>query len=238
MLRFFTYMYHWVFRPVYRWLSHPFRRPEQPVRQDDTFSKLTWLEPDQNPFGVRVLDCRPIATTFFSASQDPAIATRFGQMRQSTGEEHRGRQPPDPLVVPCNLSYPFNGESRDGPLFKAQQMEDKWDIYLYDGYLSFARSWTGELVFRAKTEFREPNAVITTIEANGTRLMNDPIHAVRSVDFLVKTHLYQKEVPHPLPQGIPPTNQFLAVYSFNEFGRWAFYASFEDTTKVRVADGQ
>jgi hypothetical protein len=219
---------------MFDWLSRLFRRTERPVAQDDTFSKLAWLEPDQNPFGLRVLDCRPFSTTMISVTKDPSIAARFGQLRSASGEEHRGRHPEDAVVARCDLNYPFNGESRDGPLFVAQQMEDKWDIYLYEGHLYFARSWTGELVFRVAVEFREQQAVVTAVEASRAKAMDDAGLAVRIVDFLLKTHLYRKEAPHPFPQGFPEDKKTLALYSFSEYGRWAFYGSFEDTTKVRV----
>lgn len=42
----------------------------------------------------------------------------------------------------------------------------------------------------------------------------------------------------PLPKDFPEDNQSIAFYSFSEYGRWAFYASFDDTTKVRVGQGQ
>jgi hypothetical protein len=219
---------------MFDWLFRLFRRTERPVAQDDIFLQLAWLEPDQNPFGMRVLDCRPFSTTMISATKDPNIAARFSQLRRASGEEHRGRIPEDAVVARCNLSYLFNGEFRDGPLFVAQQMEDKWDIYLYDGHLYFARSWTGELVFRATIEFKETEAVITEVEASRSKIMDDPTLAVRMVDFLMKTHLYRKEAPHPLPQGFPEEKKTLALYSFSVYGRWAFYGSFEDTTKVRI----
>lgn len=207
------------------------------MAQDDIFSQLAWLEPDQNPFGLRVLDCRPFSTTMISATKDPSIAAHFSQLRSASGEEHRGRHPKDAVVARCDLAYPFSGESRDGPLFVAQRMEDKWDIYLYDGHLHFARSWTGELVFRAAIEFREREALVTSVEASRAKVMDDLDLAVRMVDFLVKTHLYHQEAPHPLPRDYPDDKKALALYSFSEYGRWAFYGSFEDTTQVRVPGG-
>jgi hypothetical protein len=138
------------------------------------------------------------------------------------------------VVARCELSYPFNGESRDGPLSLAQQMEDKWDIYLYDGHLYFARSWTGDLVFPATIDFKEEEAVITDVDASRAQVMDDPALAVRTVDFLMKTHLYRQEAPHPFPPGFPEDKKALAVYPFSEYGRWAFYGTFEDTTKVRL----
>lgn len=206
------------------------------MSQDDIFSQLVWLEPDQNPFGLRVLDCRPFSTTMISTTKDPNIAARFTHLRTASGEEHQGRHPEDALSVRCELTYPFNGESRNGPLFVAQQMEDKWDIYLYDGHLYFARSWTGELALRATIEFKEKEAVITEIETSRGKVIDDPALAVRMVDFLLKTHLFRKEAPHPFPQGIPEDKKTLALYFFSEYGRWAFYGSFEDTTEVKLGD--
>jgi hypothetical protein len=211
-----------------------FPRKDRPVTQDDTFSQLAWLEPDQSPFGLRVLDIRPFSTTMISTTSDPAIAGRFSQLRTATGEEHRGRSPDDAVAARCDLSYPFGGEARDGPLFVARQMEDKWDIFLYDGHLYFARSWTGELAFRAAVQFKQGEAAITEVEASRAKVMDDPALAVRVVDFLVKTHLYRKEAPHPFPRGFAEDKKTLALYSFSQYGRWAFYGSFEDTTKVRV----
>lgn len=210
---------------------------EQTVSQDDIFTQLTWLEPDQNSFGLRVLDCRPFSTTMISSTKDPSIAARFTQLRHASGEEHKGRTPENTIVARCDLSYPFNGESREGRLFVAQRMEDKWDIYLYDRHLYFARSWTGELVFRATVQFKEDEAVITEVEASRAKVMDDPTSAVRIVDFLMKTHLYRREYPHPLRHGLPDDKKTLALYSFSEFGRWALYGSFDDTTTVRVPHG-
>ena len=133
---------------------------------------------------------------------------------------------------------PVPGGSRDGPLFVARQMEDKWDVYLYDGHLYFARSWTGDLVYRAAVEFRGDEAVVTGVEVGRARAGDDPGLAVRAVDFLLKSHVHGREAPHPLPRGLPEDTRALAVYSFGEYGRWAWYGSFEDTTRVRVSRGE
>ena len=53
--------------------------------------------------------------TLISTTKDPAIAARVNRLRGSTGEEHRGHHPVDPLTAPGALRYPFHGESKDGP---------------------------------------------------------------------------------------------------------------------------
>ncbi|MBA4192035.1 MAG: hypothetical protein C0467_28995 [Planctomycetaceae bacterium] len=207
------------------------------MAQDDIFAQLAWLDPDQSPFGTRVLDCRPFSTTMISTTADPNIAATFNHLRVSTGENHRGQHPADPITVPCTLTYPFDGKVADGPLFTARQMEDKWDIYLFDCVLYFSRSWTGELVFRATAEFREREVALTVIEASKAKLWGDPGFAVRMVDFLVKSHLHRWPVPHPLPQALPEDKKILAMYSFSEYGQWAAYASYQDTTAARASVG-
>jgi hypothetical protein len=202
---------------------------------DDPFAQLVWLEADQTPFGIRVLDCRPFSTSMISTTKDPAIADRFTRLRTATGEEHRGKTPDNALTVACDLRYPFGGEPPNGRMFAAQQMEDKWDSYLYDGHLYFSRSWTGDLIYRAAITFKNGEAIVSQVDANRAKVMDEPTLAVRSADYLVKTHLYRIEAPHPFGPDFPNDQRSLALYSFSEYGRWASYGSFEDTTAVRVS---
>ena len=82
-------------------------------------------------------------------------------------------------------------------MFKAEQMEDKWDIYLYDRHLYFCRSWRGELVFRANIEFEEDKVTVTTVEASPT---GDGGLVLQQVNFLINSHLVGLKVLHPLPK--------------------------------------
>jgi hypothetical protein len=113
-------------------------------------------------------------------------------------------------------------------------MEDKWDIYLYNGYLFFARSWTGDLIFRAKISFTSTQANITSVDADAEVASRNPDYIVQQVDFLVKSHLYKREVPHPLPADLPNEVQPIALYSFGQYGRWASFATYEDTSQIRI----
>jgi hypothetical protein len=119
-------------------------------------------------------------------------------------------------------------------LFIAQQMEDKWDIYFFDGYLYFARSWTGDLIFRAKANFSDRGMIISSIDAKSQAVGGDHSLAIRQVDFLIKSHLLKQEAPHPIPANLPEDPQRIALYSFQLFGRWASYATYEDTITKQV----
>ncbi len=187
---------------------------------------LRWLSPQENPFRIEILDCRPFALTMMALSQDQDIAARFLQLRRSYGEELRGSRPEGARSIACQLAYPYQGEVQDGAVFKAETMEDKWDIYLNDGYLYFARSWTGELVFRARVDFQPALARLTAIE---TARPNEDAFLVQQVDYLIKSHLFRREAPHPLPQDFGRDAEKLAVYSFSEYGRRGLYGSLANT---------
>lgn len=219
-----------MFRKLFR-LSSKLSPPENQPAPESPVSHLSWVEAEQNPYRVRILDCRNVTQTMLSTTSNPHIAARFIELRKSTGEQHRSKVPPNALRIECNLRYPHQEDTQDGPLFVAEVMEDKWDIYMFDGYLYFSRSWTGGLVFRTKIEFTSQEAIISSVEANSEVASGDASLAVRQVDFLVKSHLYRREVPHPLPPGFPDDPQQIALYSFSQYGRWASFATYEDTTR-------
>ena len=225
--------------PTYRGGEHvkpgaEIKTPGSPYAANEVLAPLGWIEATKNPFGIRLLDIRSLTFTLTSTTADMQIAMRFDALRSSDGQEHRGSTPSGFVETDCNLTYPTLGTPHDGPLFKARAMEDKWDIYLYDGYLYFARSWTGDLQFRAKIDSVAQGSRISRIES---RERNKPL-SVQQVDFLVKSHLLKQQVPSPLPPELPDDPQRIAIYSFSLFGRWASYATYSDTTHLTVPSGQ
>jgi hypothetical protein len=211
--------------------------PEQLIKGEPLSAALKWSEPQQNAWHLRILDCRPLTLTSRLITRDPRIAESFADLRESDGSQHTGLSPANASRIDCDLHYPFNGESSDGPLFLADVMEDKWDIYLYDGHLYFARSWSGELRFRAKIDLGVPEAKISWVEAELEGDFQEPAFVVRAVDFLMKSHLYGREVPHPISTGFSNDPETIARFSMSMFGRWASFAAVEDTTLIRLLEG-
>jgi hypothetical protein len=107
-------------------------------------------------------------------------------------------------------------------------MEDKWDIYLYRPYLYLARSWTGNLIYRALTHFADDSSSIAEIAYDQSANEN-PEFAVCAVDFLLKSHVLGLVVASPLPPGAPRDPEDIARYSFSEYGRNTAFATFADT---------
>ena len=203
----------------------------------DPLAQVGWVSATKNPFGVDLLDCRAFTGSTTAFAKDPKVTDSFAMLRRSKGDEHRGAPPEQEAICPCDLRYAHNGQVEDGPLFKAEVMEDKWDIYLYDNYLYFARSWTGTLEYRARVTFDEREAHVVAVEARREMVEDDPAYAVAAVDFLIRSHLYGQPIPHPLPRSAGEDPRQLAVLSFSMYGRKALYGTFADTTRVRMQKG-
>ncbi len=202
-----------------------------PSGGQDPYANLLWLEPSDTPLGVRALDCRPVAFGMLCFTKERAVAQRYNELRLSSGEQVQGQAPLSPLKVPCDLRYPHNGtEVPDGCAFRAECMEDKWDAFLFKGYLYLTRSWTGELVYKAKIDFAEDAVQVSEIEANDTSCDHSPQLAVRQLDFLIRSHLTHLPVAHPVPESVPPEPRQIALYSFTTYGRRGLFASYDDTT--------
>jgi len=200
----------------------------------DPLSTVRWVSASDNPLGVDLLDCRSFSQSMLAVTKDPKIAESYATLRGSSGEHYRGRTPEDSKTCDCDLRYPHQGDTRDGPIFKAEVMEDKWDIYLYDGDLYFARSWTGELEYRAKIVIREDGAHVIAVTARAALDEADPSYSVAVVDYLIRSHLYRLPVPHPLPESIGKDPRQLALFSFSRYGRHGRFGTFADTTQLRV----
>ncbi len=206
-------------------------------KRKNAFARLNWLEAYQNPFGIRVLDCRSFSRSALCFVPDKHIAEHFLELRNSRGEIHRHQLPKNTLHIKCNLRYPFEEKIPDGPVFVAKVMQDRWDIYLYEDFLYFTNSWSGELLIRAKINFKDNEFIVSIIDIRSDFVNRDKTLAIRQADYLIKSHLFRREVPNPLPKNLPNNPEQIALYSFSLYGRMGSYATYEDTTLMKKGTG-
>src|SRR5829696_3254530 len=141
------------------------RGPGPAPGADATFERLPWLEPHESPFGVRVLDCRPVAETFLSAAEGAGSIQFFGSPEARSDEPFRGQHPEDAIRVSCDLTYPLRDPLPEGPVFLAAVLEEKWNIYHFDRALYLVRSWTGHLQYVAGLADAASELRVTEVEA-------------------------------------------------------------------------
>ena len=80
-----------------------------------------------------------------------------------------------------------------------EAMEDKWFIYLEDGYLYFHRSWTGICVFRLKLDNVGDKFFVSEALLNPGLEFDDVSYQVKRVDYLIQSSLLRRKVAFPFP---------------------------------------
>ena len=155
------------------------------------------------------------------------------RLRASPGTEYVGQMPDSAVSIEATLRFPYDGKHDDGPVFKAEVMDDKWDMYLYGNHLYISRSWTGQLCYVADCTFRPDRVEIHKITVREDITENQPSYVERVVDFLVKSHMSNMAVPHPFPESKRnATADDLAAHSFVVFGRRGLFGTFEETRNI------
>jgi len=194
--------------------------PQFPVR------RLSAGDPG-NPFKVDGYDCLSFVRSRVAIAE-PAIAETFATLRKNTGLTYAGELPADPIEIQAALEYP--GEQvRDGMLYKAGKLEEKWDIYLYEQHLYFCRSWTGTLVYVASFQLAQGKITIGKIWVAREASAEDSVFAIQEVDYLLKSHVMQRRVPHPLPPDLHITEETIGQYSFSQYGHICCFGTYADT---------
>ena len=112
----------------------------------------------------------------------------FASGRVSTGAQHKGEEPDDAMTFSREIVFPlsFVRPVREGAVYLAEVMEDKWDVFFYGSALYFARSWSGQLIYRAELERpsgreNEPTVVREFLNMDACRA--DRALAARQLEF-------------------------------------------------------
>ena len=198
--------------------------------------EVVWIEAQENTWGKRVLDCRPLTGGLMSWTEDKETAEWFASRKPDYGIQLIDQHPREARLQLMNLSYPitWTSDPEDGPVFFSSEMEEKWDLFFYTDILYFARSWTGELIFRGHVEFRNQLMLIAEAEVDG-KTFSDPEFCRRLLDFLVKSHMYCWLVPAPVPAEYADQPHAMAMAAFSLYGRIAPLATTDDT--IGTEDG-
>ena len=121
----------------------------------DTATELPWIRYDQNPYGVPLLDLRPITYQLGSDIEDVALK-HLDSYSMEDGASFSGLSPEtlegQDRFVNCDLRYKTDDKLYPGSLFVPQTPEDRWAIFFDGEYIYFVRSWSRTLVAKAKVE--------------------------------------------------------------------------------------
>jgi hypothetical protein len=204
-----------------KWLNK--ERKEEPKEES-----LPWIEPAQNPWGVRVLDLRPITQTMVATSSDPQFASNAVSYNAEDGTTFIDMPPSDTTSISANIIIPIDKMLAPGVLFIPRTMEHKWAIYYHNNTLIFVRSWLRQVVITAKTVQRDNALVIESI--TGKFVNTESTDFTRKlIKFLLISHAINQIVPAPLPPELESTPKKAALWAFSAYGNIAQVGIFDDT---------
>jgi hypothetical protein len=189
--------------------------------------EIPWIPAADNPWGVAVLDVRPVTLGMLSSSTDPQMASNAISYGGEDGSSFAGEPPPVERTVDAALTFAIDGALADGVLFAPSAMEDKWAMFVAEGRILFVRSWLRKVWVTADVHTEGDTAVVGPIHGAflGADSPEAPELTVRLVDFLLRSHALQQVWPAPLPPGLEEDPKAAAMWCMSMFGHKALVAT-------------
>ncbi|MBL8262212.1 MAG: ankyrin repeat domain-containing protein [Xanthomonadaceae bacterium] len=199
--------------------------PAKPPQSAQEPPEIRWIEAADNPWGVRLLDVRPVTLTMLSTSSDPQCATNAVSFGQEDGTCFIGQSPDSQRVIDAALRFPVDGALLDGVLFIPREMEHKWALFFHRGELIVVRSWLRKVIVVARVEAQKGHVEITQVRGTLCAEDESPEFTIRALDFLLRSHALGDVIPAPLPPGIEADPEAAAMWCMSLFGNRAQIAT-------------
>ncbi|MBX9586994.1 MAG: hypothetical protein K2X50_07020 [Gammaproteobacteria bacterium] len=213
----------------------PFNPKQSNESKDATSDPYIWIPVgDNNPFNAPIMDIRAFTQNMISTTKDRSIALKYTQSRGSNGLEFVGKMPQNPMDIHTRFTIPHNGDKLEGIVYKSPVMEVKWDIYAYDNWFYFVRSWTSELIYRVQFINTGPTLeFIKIIVAQG----KVPEYISQDIYSIILTHALNRVWPYHLPQKLHSvTGDNIAIFMYALFGSKATLVTKENVMKIQLLD--
>jgi hypothetical protein len=186
---------------------------------------LGWIEAADNPWGVRVLDVRPVTLTMLSTSTDRQCASNAISFGEDDGRSFIGEEPPARRIAEASLRFPIDHILADGVLFVPREMEHKWALFYHRGEVICVRSWLLKVQVVAHAEQRHDHVEITQVRRAFAAEDEEPEFTIRVLDYLLRSHALDTVYPTPLPIELESDPQRAAMWCMSMFGNRALIAT-------------
>jgi len=194
--------------------------------EDSSPPDFKWVEAADNTWGVRVLDVQPVTQNMMSTSADEKIAANAISFLQDDGTGFIGTAPQSDRVIEAKLTFPIDRFLADGSLFTPNVMEHKWAIFYHSGDIICVRSWTRKVHVIARVKADDDH--IEIVEIRGVfhnEEQEDPDLTIRTLDYLLRSHVLEEVYPAPLPPFLEGKPEDLAMWCMSMFGNMALCAT-------------
>ena len=186
----------------------------------------TWLDASANPWGVPVLDVRPVTLTMLSFTESRTLAENAVSYGKEDGSSFIGHSPPTTRTVPASLRYRVDRMLADGVLFVPETMEHKWAVYARGNRIICVRSWLREVHVTADVRIIDAGqAEITSITGVFAADDEPADFTARTLDYLLRTHALKEEYPVPLLPELAADPKAAALACMSWFGNMAHFAT-------------
>ena len=186
---------------------------------------IDWVEAGDNPWGVRVLDVRPITHTMILVSGIDGYASNAISWTGDDGTSFIGEEPPDASSVKTDLRFPIDRYFAEGVLFVPVEMEHKWAIFYHRREIICVDSWQRKVLVVARVEEHDDHILITEVRGTFFGLESVPDFTERALDYLLRRHSLNVEYPAPLPAGMEQIPKAAADWCMFTFGNRATCAT-------------
>ena len=197
------------------------RKGESPSHDPD----IAWIEAADTPWGVRVLDVRPVTLSTLSISGDPQCAANAMSFEQEDGASFIGKEPPVTRSIDANLRFPIDRVLAEGVLFTPSEMEHKYALFYRCGEILCVRSWLRQVEVIARVEAHQDHIELTGVRGTFESNDEDPEFTVRALDYLLRSHALETVYPAPLPAGAEKDPKKAARWCMSMFGNKASFAA-------------
>lgn len=201
------------------------KEEEKPVENNEP--ALSWIGPADNPWGITVLDLRPITTTMLSTSKDPRMAENAVSYSSEDGIVFIGEQPYDKTIIGADIRIPVDGILAPGVLFIPSEMENKWAIYFHNDTLIFIRSWLRQVFVTATTRQENNQLIVESIQGKFTADEEEPAFTKAVLRYLLINYCIREVVPAPLPEFMKENTRDAALWAFSNYGNMALAGTFD-----------
>lgn len=186
---------------------------------------IEWLDGPSSPWGVPVLDVRPVTQRAHATPRETQSAAQIAAFARESGASFQGITPPDGRPIGAGLRYRTTGVLADGVLFCPTQIEHKWALYYRDHRIIVVRSARRHVELVADVVQRDSHVNITTLHGTLVDPEEDAEWTVRAFDYLIRSHALDTPYPVPLPEGIESSPAGAAMWCTTFFGNMAHFAT-------------
>jgi hypothetical protein len=195
--------------------------------KDQSMESLSWIEPSDNTWHLKLLDLRPLTQNMLSTSTDPQMATNAVSYGAEDGTNFWNTPPNSQKHTFIDLSISVDRFLQPGVLFIPSTMEHKWAIYFDGENLIFIRSWLRQVFVVAKTTQKDSQLYIET--ATGEFTENESLAFTKAVlNYLLISHCINEVVPAPLPIDLESDTRSAGLWAFSAYGNMAHIGTFDE----------